>query len=712
MSDQDCFEPLSHPVITAAPDSAQWSARQLFYRLMQGGDQATPLAYHWLLRQFKHAGKAYQHQFISYQPEAQPNLQLTADCPVWRLPGLALLQQAAPVWQTEAEWLVAASKAATNDHPIAAQLLAAYLQITDGVDYRQSIQGLLLAHDLACPPMSSWAFTAQTDMTDSVFALAAAHRALAYCPRVFMPELLGFALAWCQTQGIVGFTVDDALINNALALRHSRLVVQHSALVTIMSDYLQRYPQHKALLWQRLQTGFCCHQYLLDCCRKDLQDKLAQVATLADKVGTLFAEKAVAACGHHRALLLGGRPIDHWFAQSPFDSLGFMQALLNSPYIDPINPKQSRLLKLFGFGGPMFGVLSAQEVKQLENWLVAGGQLPIAPQPDISAAVQPVAGSQNPNNLSNAPAQKLSGISNRQLFYYLVNADLYPEVSTLAKNNVKAVLRMAAIGQAMPFKHYSPSRLQAHFNALYQREIQSYQAFSGSPKLSKQAYLWGIGQLAPTILVDGCWLQNYLQLNAGYPMIAKLLGKIYQDELGSGKLNQNHPLIYRQLLESQAMALPPIHSTAFIGYQGFLDSAFDLPVYLLAISQLPREFLPELLGLNMAIELSGLGKVYLSLADELAYWGIDPAIVNLHTTIDNIASGHAALAQQAIVLYLDAVAAEAGEAQVQQHWRRVYTGYCSLQAVVRWFKVALVGRYLVNRSAAIFPHQFFKPHAC
>ena len=100
------------------------------------------------------------------------------------------------------------------------------------------------------------------------------------------------------------------------------------------------------------------------------------------------------------------------------------------------------------------------------------------------------------------------------------------------------------------------------------------------------------------------------------------------------------------------------------------------------------------------------------MADELAYWGIDPAIVNLHTTIDNIASGHAALAQQAIVLYLDAVAAEAGEAQMQQHWRRVYTGYCSLQAAVRWFKVALVGRYLVNRSAAIFPHQFFKPHAC
>jgi hypothetical protein len=119
----------------------------------------------------------------------------------------------------------------------------------------------------------------------------------------------------------------------------------------------------------------------------------------------------------------------------------------------------------------------------------------------------------------------------------------------------------------------------------------------------------------------------------------------------------------------------------------------------MAISQFPNEFLSELLGLNMAIELSGLGKVYLRLADELRYWGINPAIVNLHTTIDNTASGHAALAQQAIALHLDSVAANAGEAHMQQHWRRVYTGYCSLHSAAAFFKWALVGRYLFNQRS-------------
>ncbi len=712
MSNSDCFDPLLRAVVTERPDIAQWPARQLFYRLIQGGDEAIPLAYHWLQQQFTHAEKAYQHPFISYQPGAQASLPLTADCLAWTLPGLALLQQASPVLLTEGECLATASKAATNDHPIAAQLLAVYLQLTEELDYRHTIQGLLQGNGLACLPLSSWAFAAQADIADSVLVLATAQSALSYCPRVFLPELLGFSLAACQSQGIIGFSVDDTLINKAIAFRQCRLAAQHSALIGIIGDYLQHYPQHTALLWQRIQTGFWYQQHLLNCCQYQLQDKVGQVISLADKVGKLFAEKAVAACGHHRALLLDGRRMDDWFAQAPFDGLGFMQALLNSPYVDRINPKQSRLLNLFSFDGPMFGVLSAPEIQLLENWLVAGGQLPAAAKPEAPATVRPIADNIPPNNPSNKATQKLSGISNRQLYYYLVNADLFPAVSALAKNKVKAVLRQAGSAQALPFKQYSPPRLQAYFNGLYQREIQSYQALSGSPKLPKKAYVWGIGQFAPTILVDGCWLQNYQQLTgAGHPMIATMLGKIYHDELGGGKLAQNHPLIYRQLLESQAMALPPIHSPEFINHTGFLDSAFDLPVYLLAISQFPQAFLPELLGLNMAIELSGLGKVYMRLADELAYWGIDPAIVNLHSTIDNIASGHAALAQQAIVLYLDAIAAAAGEAQMQQHWRRTYTGYCSLQVAARWFKVALVSRYLVDQCADIFSQHLFKPRA-
>jgi hypothetical protein len=151
------------------------------------------------------------------------------------------------------------------------------------------------------------------------------------------------------------------------------------------------------------------------------------------------------------------------------------------------------------------------------------------------------------------------------------------------------------------------------------------------------------------------------------------------------------------LLDSLHIDLPPIHDRAFCEHPGFIDSAFDIPVYLMAISKFPARFLPELLGLNMAIELSGLGRVYLRLAQELRYWGIDPKIVNVHLSIDNLASGHAALAKNAIQHYLDQIAASQGEDAKDAHWRRIYHGYCSLATAGRIFKMALVVFYLYKQ---------------
>ena len=154
------------------------------------------------------------------------------------------------------------------------------------------------------------------------------------------------------------------------------------------------------------------------------------------------------------------------------------------------------------------------------------------------------------------------------------------------------------------------------------------------------------------------------------------------------------------MLDSIGLKLPPINDKQFVSHPGFLDSAFDIPVYLMAISKFPSAFLPELLGLNMAIEISGLGKVYLRLSEELKFWGINSAIVDIHTSIDNLSSGHSALAIKAIQSYLDEVAAGYGEDIMQAHWRRIYTAYCSLQTASKRFKFSLIGQYLLKRPYA------------
>jgi hypothetical protein len=119
---------------------------------------------------------------------------------------------------------------------------------------------------------------------------------------------------------------------------------------------------------------------------------------------------------------------------------------------------------------------------------------------------------------------------------------------------------------------------------------------------------------------------------------------------------------------------------------------------MMGLSHFSLEFLPELLGLNMAIELSGLGKSYMRLVDEWTYWGIDPAIASIHISIDNVASGHTFLAQKAIQLYMDDVMQRTGDPMIlDQQWRRIYTGYASLRFVGWRFKLSLPINFLINQ---------------
>jgi hypothetical protein len=163
-------------------------------------------------------------------------------------------------------------------------------------------------------------------------------------------------------------------------------------------------------------------------------------------------------------------------------------------------------------------------------------------------------------------------------------------------------------------------------------------------------------------------------------------------------MEQNHPYIFQQLLDSLSIKVPSVHSKDFVEHPGFINSAFDLPVYMLSLSSFPVEFLAELLGLNMAIELSGLGKGYKRLVDEWMYWGIDPTIANIHLSIDNYASGHTFLAKKAIQLYLDEVLKSTGDSAILDiHWRRIYSGYASLRFVGSWFKLGLPVLYLSHK---------------
>ena len=581
-------------------------SRQLFYQLNQPQKftNILPIAYDfiafWLDKtQQIHSSsidKNYKEKkLINLKPieiEALPEKYLTQD-------NLnKILKQSTPIVLTQPNWLQNTSMIAYSQSKIATRLLALYLQLTkannENVTPLNSYRSLLLATGLKTPTLHDYSYNQQTDFTLATLDLATIQLTLARFPRVLLPEILGFTLAYCQMSTLIEICIPNhQLPSHFFKQQNHQLKLQLPLLRDFIIDYLELFPQQKQVLWQRIQKGFWLYQFQTQRCKDQFKELL-----------------------------------DH-----------------------PSLKKQPNFKKLI-------------TTKYLST-------------------------------------KKITKLSNKELYYQLVNLDLFPDVLPIAKAKTKRLLSVCAWFNPPPFKHYDHEQFDAYLENIYQQEVADYQPLQNKPKISKEAYVWGIEQISPMILIDGCWLQNSLILQTSHPEICEILFSIYCDEIGNGQLEQNHPYIFQQLLDSLSIKLPSAHSREFIEHPGFINSAFTLPVYMLSLSSCSVEFLPELLGLNMAIELSGLGKDYKRLVDEWNYWGIDPTIAKIHISIDNVASGHTFLAKKAIQLYMDDLFHRTGDKKIwDKHWRRIYSGYASLRFVGGWFKLSLPLWYLSSKFRA------------
>ncbi|MDB5929651.1 MAG: hypothetical protein JWR60_1358 [Polaromonas sp.] len=167
--------------------------------------------------------------------------------------------------------------------------------------------------------------------------------------------------------------------------------------------------------------------------------------------------------------------------------------------------------------------------------------------------------------------------------------------------------------------------------------------------------LYFLRAVAPTKLVDGAWLHGVLA-HWRNPRFADLIAT-YVEELGEGRPDKNHVLLYRRLMTthglSPADALPDDFYT-----QGVLQLALGLNV---------EDFLPEVIGFNLGYEQLPLH--LLITAYELNELGIDPYYFTLHVTVDNADSGHARRAVQAVLDNLPRLGSP------DDFWRRVQSGF-------------------------------------
>ena len=209
----------------------------------------------------------------------------------------------------------------------------------------------------------------------------------------------------------------------------------------------------------------------------------------------------------------------------------------------------------------------------------------------------------------------------------------------------------------------SPDGLAHWMEASAEKATAAYRDYlasrkNGAPRryFSNRSHaLYFLQAVAPTKLVDGSWLYGTLR-HCNDPRMSGL-AQTYFEELGNGDETKNHVLLYRQLLEANALTdgnhLP--------------DPYFEQGAIQLALGLSTEAMLPEVIGFNLGYEQLPLH--LLITAYELNELGLDPYYFTLHVTVDNTDSGHARKAIDAVTLNASRYKDPA------EYWRRVRAGY-------------------------------------
>jgi hypothetical protein len=268
------------------------------------------------------------------------------------------------------------------------------------------------------------------------------------------------------------------------------------------------------------------------------------------------------------------------------------------------------------------------------------------------------------------------GLTMAEYFHLLVNVEDHPDFLPKGRELATGFLA-AADYDAHPHYakfDYSVEAFDARMEQIYDSAVAGMNRPHHLDKggFSDAAVVEYLRQWAPFNLVDGAWLQRILNTGPCNEVQANLFA-IWVDEAGNGKTELNHCNVFDTLLRSVNVYLPPITSHEFIE-QDFLPSAFTSSVFQMCVGLFPQDFLPELLGMTLYLEWEST-PVLAPTVRMLAGRRIDPHFYRLHVAIDNIASGHGALAKRAVKLFLDDAADKGGDAAVQSLWSRIWNGY-------------------------------------
>ncbi|MFG2885964.1 iron-containing redox enzyme family protein [Streptomyces sp. NPDC048297] len=409
-----------------------------------------------------------------------------------------------------------------------------------------------------------------------------------------------------------------------------------------------------------------------------LHEELTASLDPAHDMRELLRRRARAAGVYHRRFELEGRPLSDWLRECRTDPGPLLDVLATSRLVRPGKPQSSPLVNaLVGENGPMFRVFSPEDLAVVRRWIAS---LPAAPgggaKPPRQDVESPCPSPPGTGPEGTAP----SGL--REAYHQLQSRDGTEALRRFAAGYVRRRLGRSRQGIdrcALPLPdRWADEGLRPWLLEQHDRHSAEFEESTDFPLPSREELIDSTVQLAPLTLIDGSWLRGFTDYEYASSDVGHFLFETYWDELGNGEMKLNHPLIYREILDQMDVRVPLTGTREFSEWPGFRNSSFELPVYWLSIGRFPRSFQPEILGLNLAMELSGVGGSYRRGHIALKAHGFSTRFVDIHNTIDNVETGHSAWAADAVDAYMSTLPRSGPDDVRRKAWDRIRTGYRSL----------------------------------
>jgi len=597
----------------------------------------------------------------------------TADVDVdFGTPGdrLAVLRALAPAELLSLAWLSRITQPKTGHFASNLKLAKIYdLEIMaepEASNPRERFRSLLIQEGLSLPEAKDPGFFNGHSSDDARLTHALLHLYLAHRAQRLFPELIGYTIAHF---GRINSAWDEAMQRSERSRSKSHLICVEAA-KTHLQEHDHSWRIHRG--WKLYQMSYRLQFAHLN----DQANAIPHRVLMSRLIQTKWPE----AKGYHHKVMLQGDSLDSLIATHQEDLTPVLNRLRQSHFVDAACPVKSQLIQATHFGGPMFGVFQTKELALMEAWISDPNGSTL--DDPCSSALTSTASS-FPETSTESKRTPYRSYTYRSLYLNALSTESPLEASPEQKSLCLKILNQAKWWNRLrPFaalpKSYDAHVLTLWIEHRHHQSVEKAEASKTTPPIDKSFCRWLILQCAPAILTDGAWLSGIQTLEERIDTPTLKLWRTYLDELGDGHTEWNHPNVYRRLLDSQRIPMAAFDQPAFIEDPRLIDSAFRLPAYLMSVALFSRDFLPEILGLNLAIETSGLGHHYLSAIRALKAHDIDPSIIELHLSIDNLSSGHSRWALEAIIHYLNELDQRGGYALITNSWSRIRQGYASL----------------------------------